>query len=122
AADLRALADAGMAPDRAALGGVFPDGCNLQIARVVPGANRIVLRTWERGGGPTAASGSSSSAAAVAAYARGLVGPRVAVEMPGGTLTLALDGPPTAIAGIALESPVIRIAEMTVATEGLTVP
>lgn len=119
AAALRALSYAGPSDVQPSLGAVFPDGCNLQFVHVGPAGDRLTLRTFERGGGPTAASGSSSSAAAIAAYARGLTGPRVAVTMPGGTITIALDGPPTAIAGVSLESAVTPVAEIAVPAEAL---
>lgn len=119
AAALRALSYAGPSKTHPALGAVFPEGCNLQFVHAEADGTRLTLRTFERGGGPTAASGSSSSAAAVAAYARGRTGPRVAVAMPGGTITIALDGPPTAIAGIALKSAVTPVAEIAVPAEAL---
>ena len=69
-------------------------------------ADRIAIRTYERGVGPTQACGTGACAAAAVARSWGLVGDRVAVDMPGGpaevrlTDTVALVGPATFIATI----------------------
>lgn len=97
----------------------FPAGCNLQFAHVEPETSRLVLRTFERGGGPTRSSGSSSSAAAAAAYARGLVGREVRVAMPGGEIDIALDGCSGAIGEMMLSSPVVPVADATVSFAAL---
>jgi len=66
---------------------LFPGRTNVQFARVrAAGAD---IRIWERGAGPTLASGSSACAVAASAVARGhLAAGRLAVTMPGGTLTV----------------------------------
>jgi diaminopimelate epimerase len=65
----------------------FPHRTNVQIAQVREG--RLEIRIWERGAGPTLASGSSSCAAAAAAVKSGRLAPgRIAVDMPGGTLSV----------------------------------
>jgi diaminopimelate epimerase len=68
--------------------------------------DRIAIRTYERGVGPTQACGTGACASAAVARAWGLVGDRVAVDMPGGTAevrlagTVALVGPATFVATI----------------------
>lgn len=66
----------------------FPRRTNMQLAHVLD-AHTLAIQIWERGAGYTLASGSSSCAAASAARRLGLVGDRVEVQMPGGTLTVA---------------------------------
>lgn len=84
-------ADAAMARD---LGpaiesdGLFPHRTNVQFLEV-ESTERIRIEIWERGAGYTLASGSSSCAAAAAARRLGLVGDEVAVEMPGGVLSVS---------------------------------
>lgn len=64
---------------------LYPERTNVQVASL-RGRDHLRLRVWERGAGLTLASGSSSCAAAVAAARRGLTGPRVRVDLDGGTL------------------------------------
>jgi diaminopimelate epimerase len=74
------------------------------------GGDRISIRTYERGVGPTPACGTGACAAAVAARAWGLVGHTVAVEQAGGTAdvtvgrdgAVVLRGPATLVATVAL--------------------
>lgn len=68
---------------------MFPKRINVQLLKVLD-RNNIEIRIWERGAGYTLASGSSSCAAAAAAYKLGLVGNRVNVKMPGGTLLVEI--------------------------------
>ncbi|MFD7625414.1 diaminopimelate epimerase [Streptomyces sp. NPDC059851] len=70
---------------------LFPHRINLELLDVVD-HDRIRIEVFERGAGYTLASGSSACAAAVAAHALGLTGPRVTVEMPGGTVAVGIDG------------------------------
>ena len=69
----------------------FPAGVNVGFMRRVS-ERRIDLRVYERGVGETAACGSGACAAAVVAAARGLVGARVEVRLPGGALEVAHGG------------------------------
>jgi diaminopimelate epimerase len=68
--------------------------------------DRITMRVWERGVGPTDACGTGACAAAAAAHEWGLVADRVTVSMPGGAVevtladTVALVGPATHVADI----------------------
>lgn len=64
---------------------LFPERTNVQFAQIM-GADHIRMRVWERGTGVTLASGSSSCATAVAAARLGLTGPKVRIDLDGGTL------------------------------------
>lgn len=64
---------------------LFPQRTNVEFASLMSPC-RIRMRVWERGTGITLACGSGACATAVAAHLRGLTGPRVALEMDGGTL------------------------------------
>lgn len=90
-----------LAVDGPALESGYPDGINVHFVRVTA-ADRLELRVRERGAGVTEACGSGAVAAAVAAQGWGLVGPRVMVDMPGGSAivettdgTVLLTGPST---------------------------
>jgi len=84
-----------------------PDGINVECIAIGPGSDAITLRVWERGVGETLACGSGSAAAAAAAHQWGLVGARVAVHNPGGTLFVQLSPD-----GIRLEGPVRKVASL----------
>ena len=64
---------------------LFPERTNVQFAHVL-GENRLRMRVWERGVGVTLASGSSSCATAVAAARLGLPGPKVEIQLDGGSI------------------------------------
>lgn len=70
---------------------VFPRGTNFEVARVLD-REHIEARVWERGAGLTLACGSGASATMVSARLHGLVGDKVDITLPGGTLTLEWDG------------------------------
>lgn len=61
----------------------FAAGTNVEFARVVSG-DRVEIRIWERGVGPTHASGTGACASAVAAHAHGGAARDVLVASPGG--------------------------------------
>lgn len=67
---------------------LFPERVNVNVASVT-GPNSIALRVWERGVGLTQACGSGACATAVAAIRAGLVSSPVAVDLPGGRLTIS---------------------------------
>ncbi len=67
---------------------LFPEGVNVGVA-AVRGGDAIELRVWERGAGLTPACGSGACAAFAAARTRRMVGPAVAVTMPGGSLDIS---------------------------------
>ncbi|WP_308917407.1 diaminopimelate epimerase [Jannaschia sp. LMIT008] len=66
---------------------LFPERTNVQVASLTA-PDRLRVKVWERGVGPTLASGSSSCAVAVAAARRGLTGRAVRIDLDGGTLTI----------------------------------
>ena len=68
----------------------FPQGANVQFARV-PDGREVRIRIWERGVGRTTASGTSACAAVAAAVKRGLMPPGPArVRMEGGAMEVEL--------------------------------
>jgi diaminopimelate epimerase len=79
---------------------MFPRRTNVEFVSVA-GANRLRMRVWERGAGITMACGSGACASFVAAHRRGLVGPRAAVMLDGGTLELSF----TATGGVTMTGP-----------------
>jgi diaminopimelate epimerase len=64
---------------------LFPQRTNVEFASLTSPC-RLRMRVWERGTGITLACGSGACATAVAAHLRGMIGPRVALEVDGGTL------------------------------------
>ena len=70
----------------------FPRGANAGFAEVVD-AETVRLRVHERGAGWTRACGSGACAAIAALRKLGRVGEEVRVILPGGTLTIAWQGP-----------------------------
>jgi diaminopimelate epimerase len=68
----------------------FPHRTNVEFVRVLD-SGTIEARIWERGAGYALASGSGACAAAGAAHALGLVGDRVTVAMPGGSVEVVID-------------------------------
>ena len=64
---------------------LFPERTNVEFVSLL-GEDHLRMRVWERGTGVTLACGSGACAAAVAAAQRGLTGPRVVLELDGGTL------------------------------------
>lgn len=74
----------------------FPERVNAGFMQVLA-SDRIRLRVYERGVGETLACGSGACAAVVAASVQGWVGEQVAVELPGGVLTIRWQGPGTSV-------------------------
>jgi diaminopimelate epimerase len=66
---------------------IFPERVNVNVASLVA-PDHLRLRVWERGAGLTRACGTGACASAVAAIAKGLVGERVTVSLPGGDLVI----------------------------------
>lgn len=64
---------------------LFPQRTNVEFASLVSPC-RMRMRVWERGTGITLACGSGACATAVAAHLRGMIGPRVALDVDGGVL------------------------------------
>lgn len=69
----------------------FPRGTNVGFMEVLA-PDRIRLRVHERGAGETLACGTGACAAVVAGRLRGLLGERVSVSLPGGTLVIEWSG------------------------------
>ncbi|MFA9446654.1 diaminopimelate epimerase [Egicoccus sp. AB-alg6-2] len=81
----------------------FPAKTNVEFAQVVD-RGRVRLRVWERGVGETAACGTGACATVVALQRDGDVDEEVAVELPGGTLTVRWrPGGPVMMTGPAVE-------------------
>lgn len=66
----------------------YPGGVNVTWLQT-DGPGRARARTWERGVGPTPACASASMACALVLRERGDDTPEVALQLPGGSLTLA---------------------------------
>jgi len=69
----------------------FPNRVNVEFVQIVS-RTRLRQRTWERGTGETLACGSGACAVGVASMLRGVVEPRVEIELRGGTLTIEWEG------------------------------
>ncbi|MHB1710079.1 MAG: diaminopimelate epimerase [Acidimicrobiales bacterium] len=96
------------------LQGVHPGGINVEFISVGASPDELTLRVWERGVGLTEACGTGSCAAAAAARSWGLVGERVRVHNPGGTVEVTLNAD-----GIRLAGPTRKIADITVSPSGV---
>ena len=66
---------------------IFPRRINVHFVEVLA-ADRVRMRTWERGSGITMACGTGAAAVCVAGALEGRTGRRVAAELPGGELRL----------------------------------
>ena len=67
---------------------VFPAKTNVHFLQV-HGSNRLEIRVWERGAGPTLACGTGACASLVAAVLLGLADTSAEVMLPGGPLQIA---------------------------------
>jgi len=83
----------------AAISGSGTGAVNVELAWVGPGPDELTTRVWERGVGETQSCGSGASAAAAAAHSWGMVGRRVSVGQPGGSLEVDLSGPNVVLTG-----------------------
>lgn len=82
---------------------LFPERINVNVATIT-GPQSLKLRVWERGAGLTLACGTGACATAVAAIRAGLVTAPVAVDLPGGQLTIDWRaGEPIIMSGPAVE-------------------
>ena len=85
----------------------FPRHTNVEF--VTPdGVDALRMRVWERGVGETQSCGTGACAAAAVAHRRDLVGPRVAVRVPGGVLTVDVGDT------IRLGGPVVHVFDVSV--------
>jgi len=86
---------------------VFPQGTNVQLARVL-GEGRVEILIWERGVGRTTSSGTSACAVAAACVYRGLMTPgAIEIRMEGGVFTVKVSEDRT----VRLEGPVQPVME-----------
>ena len=85
----------------------FPESVNVGFAQVIDRAH-AKLRVFERGVGETLACGSGACAAAVSLMRLGLVDRTVAMELPGGVLTIDW---PTDDASVAMTGPTAFVFE-----------
>lgn len=69
----------------------FPARVNAGFMQIVD-RQQIRLRVYERGAGETLACGTGACAAAVVGQLQGKLGPKVRVDLPGGTLTIRWKG------------------------------
>lgn len=93
---------------------LFPQRTNVEFVHLISPC-RLRMRVWERGTGITLACGSGACATAVAAHLRGLIGPRVALEVDGGVLEVDWRED-----GVWLTGPVARVFDGVLSPEFLT--
>jgi diaminopimelate epimerase len=85
---------------------VFPDGVNVELYRPL-GDGRVEMRVYERGSGETRSCGTGAVATAVAvAHAEGLAEGTWEIAVPGGVVTVILDGTTSFLRG-----PAVLVAE-----------
>jgi diaminopimelate epimerase len=90
--------------------GMFPDGVNVEVVNVLAAEDapagacaHVRLRVYERGVGETRSCGTGACAAAYAALeAGGRTAGTVAVDVPGGRLSVEFDGTTTVLSGPAV--------------------
>jgi len=70
---------------------LFPRRINVHFVQRLA-ANRVRVRTWERGSGVTQACGTGASAVCVAGMLSGRTAGAITAELPGGNLELSWDG------------------------------
>jgi diaminopimelate epimerase len=105
--DLQELADLDLSTSPEFSDADFPDGVNVEFSApgvAVPGVDvHVRMRVYERGSGETLSCGSGACAVAAVALAdAGLSTGRVAVDVPGGRLTIVLDEETCWLAGPAV--------------------
>ncbi|MBD3382965.1 MAG: diaminopimelate epimerase [candidate division Zixibacteria bacterium] len=69
---------------------IFPERANVEFVKVLS-SNRIALKSWERGAGPTSASGTGASASVAAGIKTGRLRSEVDVRFENGNLALYQD-------------------------------
>lgn len=85
----------------------FPSRANIGFLQIID-REHARLRVFERGSGETLACGSGACAAMVAGCLRGLLGPRVELELQGGHLVIEWQGEGTAVM---MEGPAASVFE-----------
>jgi len=95
---------------------LFPDGVNVEVVTVLEPAEHIRLRVFERGVGETRSCGTGACAAAYAALvAGGRTEGTVAVDVPGGRLSVRITPATTVLTG-----PAVLVAAGALCPEWLT--
>jgi diaminopimelate epimerase len=89
--EVRALDDLDLVDLGESVNAKEPGGANVHLLTGET-ADRIAIRTYERGVGPTLACGTGACAAVAAGVRRGLLASPVRVQTRGGVLTIAFDG------------------------------
>ncbi len=83
----------------------FPNRVNVHAVQVVS-PDEVIVRTWERGSGPTLACGTGACAVCVAGVLAGRTGRRLLVRVPGGDLEVAW---PDEAADVRLTGPIEEV-------------
>ena len=122
AADVDAADVAGVGPRLRHDPAFAPTGTNVDFVEVV-GPDRVRVRTFEKGvEAETLACGTGAVASALVAHLDGRLGEgserSVAVEMPGGTLTVGFRAEGEAVAGLTLAGPAETVYEGTLEWRG----
>jgi diaminopimelate epimerase len=91
-----------------------PKGANVEFVWRDERPDTLELRVYERGVGETLACGTGACAAGAAAHAWGMVGNRVEVHLPGGSLEVEMKG-----STILLRGPTRRVAQVAVSESDL---
>jgi diaminopimelate epimerase len=95
----------------------LPGGVNVEV--VAPGGdNRVVMRVFERGVGPTEACGTGACAVAWAARHWGLAGDTCTVVMPGGDAEVRLSGDDAELTGPSVLVATLDVPAALLATPG----
>lgn len=68
---------------------IFPIGTNVNFCEVI-GKDKVNVKTWERGAGPTLACGTGSCACVIASNKLGFTDSKVEVQVPGGKLLIEI--------------------------------
>jgi diaminopimelate epimerase len=69
---------------------LFPEGTNINFCQVIS-SDKLRVKTWERGAGPTLSCGTGSCASVVVANKLGFIGTKAEVQVPGGKLSISLE-------------------------------
>lgn len=93
----------------------FPNRVNVEFIAVTA-PDVVTMRVWERGVGETQSCGTGACAAVAVAHRRGLVGQRVTVKVPGGSLEVTLGDT------VRLGGPVVHVFDVDVDLTRLTRP
>ncbi|CAK0770543.1 diaminopimelate epimerase [Gammaproteobacteria bacterium] len=95
----------------------FPRRVNVEFMEIVT-RKHLRLRVYERGAGETLACGTGACAAVAVGIRQGLLDPQVAVDLPGGRLTIRW---PDESAAILMTGPAVRVFDGTLAINSLPI-